>query len=64
MHCLRHSFASLAYHLRWQEKTVMQVGGWSTPEVVNEIYTHLSALDKNDDVERMRLFYDASSVDG
>lgn len=42
----------------------MQVGGWSTPEVVNEIYTHLSALDKNDDVERMRLFYDASSVDG
>lgn len=64
MHCLRHSFASLAYHLRWQEKTVMQIGGWSTPEVVNEIYTHLSALDKNDDVERMRLFYDASSVDG
>lgn len=57
MHGLRHSFASLAYHLKWTEKTTMQIGGWSTPDVVHEIYTHLSQRDVNEDVERMRAFY-------
>lgn len=58
MHGLRHSFASLAYHLKWTEKTTMQIGGWATPDVVHEIYTHLSQKDVNDDVERMRAFYE------
>jgi len=58
LHCLRHSFASLAYHLRWTEKSTMQVGGWATPEVVHEIYTHLAKKDVNDDITRMREFYD------
>ena len=58
LHCLRHSFASLAYHLRWTEKSTMQVGGWSTPDVVHEIYTHLAAQDLSDDVKRMREFYE------
>lgn len=57
LHCLRHSFASLAYHLKWTEKSTMQVGGWSTPDVVHDIYTHLAAQDVNDDIERMRDFY-------
>ncbi|MDO4853066.1 MAG: site-specific integrase [Clostridia bacterium] len=57
LHCLRHSFASLAYHLRWTEKSVMQLGGWSTPDVVHSIYTHLSSKEINEDVERMRAFY-------
>lgn len=57
MHGLRHSFASLAYHLKWTEKTTMQIGGWSTPDVVHDIYTHLSQKDVNEDVERMRAFY-------
>ncbi len=57
LHCLRHSFASLAYHLRWTEKSTMQIGGWSTPDVVHDIYTHLSSKDKNSDVQRMRAFY-------
>ena len=56
-HGLRHSFASLAYHLHWTEKSTMQIGGWSTPDVVHEIYTHLAKKDSNDDVERMRVFY-------
>ncbi len=58
LHCLRHSFASLAYHLRWSEKTTMQLGGWSTPNVVRDIYTHLSQTDVQADVERMRAFYE------
>ena len=61
LHGLRHSFASLAYHLRWTEKTTMRLGGWSTPDVVHEIYTHLAHQDVDEDVERMRAFYDAVS---
>ena len=34
VHGLRHSFASLAYHLRWSEATTMREGGWSDPTVV------------------------------
>ena len=61
MHCLRHSFASLAYHLRWTEKTTMRLGGWSTPDVVHDIYTHLAQQDVDEDVERMKAFYAAMS---
>ena len=57
LHCLRHSFASLAYHLKWSEKTTMRIGGWSTPDVVNRIYTHLAEQDLNDDIRRMKEFY-------
>lgn len=58
LHCLRHSFASLAYHLHWTEKATMMLGGWSTPAVVHEIYTHLAQTDVEEDVERMRAFYE------
>lgn len=57
IHGLRHSFASLAYHLGWSEATTMAVGGWSDSKVVHEIYTHLANQDKNKDVERMREYY-------
>ncbi|MBP5223862.1 MAG: hypothetical protein J6Z35_11990, partial [Lachnospiraceae bacterium] len=56
-HSLRHSFASLAYHLRWTEKSTMQLGGWSTTDVVHEVYTHLSSKDLNNDVQKMIDFY-------
>jgi len=61
LHGLRHSFASLAYHLRWTEKTTMRLGGWSTPDVVHEIYTHLAQADVDEDVERMKAYYEAVS---
>lgn len=54
---LRHSFASLAYHLKWDIKTVQRVGGWSSPAVPQEIYSHLAAQDANADVEAMVAFY-------
>ena len=57
IHGLRHSFASLAYHLGWSEATTMQEGGWSNPQTVHEIYTHLAAQDVNADVLKMREFY-------
>ena len=61
VHGLRHSFASLAYHLGWSELTVMQEGGWSNTQTVHNIYTHLAARDKNDDIDRMRAFYGSKS---
>lgn len=56
-HGLRHSFASLAYHLGWSEATTMREGGWSNSKTVHEIYTHLAAQDANADIEKMRAFY-------
>ena len=57
VHGLRHSFASLAYHLKWSELTTQQEGGWKDSKVVHEIYTHLAAQDANADIERMKKFY-------
>jgi len=45
VHGLRHSFASLAYHLHIPEKIAMQIGGWASLETMTKIYTHLSAKD-------------------
>ncbi len=56
IHGLRHSFASLAYHLGWKELSVMQVGGWANSKIVHEIYTHNADLDS--DVQSMSGFYD------
>ena len=60
IHGLRHSFASLAYHLGWDIMTTCVVGGWSTPTCVQKIYTHLAVTDKNSNVERMKAFYNGS----
>lgn len=42
LHGLRHSFASLAYHLGWSEKVAMEIGGWSDYDTMRKIYTHIS----------------------
>lgn len=57
VHGLRRSFASLAYHLKWDMLTTMRIGGWDNPEVVTEIYTKLAAQDVNEHVEKMRDYY-------
>ena len=45
VHGLRHSFASLAYHLRVPERITMQIGGWADLGTVHKIYTHLGQKD-------------------
>ena len=62
IHGLRHSFASLAYHLKWDERTTCAVGGWGDPTCVHRIYTHLSKLDKNDNIEKMKEFYNCKNT--
>lgn len=56
-HDLRRSFASLAYHLGWNEQTTMQVGGWSDLQTVNAVYRKLAEQDKSADVSKMQEFY-------
>lgn len=57
VHGLRHSFASLAYHLGFKEEECMRIGGWSDYRIMHEIYTHLAARDINARVKEMENFY-------
>jgi integrase len=59
VHGLRHSFASLAYHVGMGELETMQLGGWSDPDTMRKIYRHLSAQDKNAAAAKMAAFYSA-----
>ena len=45
VHGLRHSFASLAYHLQIPEKIAMEIGGWADDGTMRRIYTHLAQKD-------------------
>lgn len=50
LHGLRHTFASLCYHLRVPEELTMEMGGWSDSGTVRNIYRHLA----KSDVDRYR----------
>lgn len=45
LHGLRHSFASLCYHLNIPEDVTMLFGGWSDYQTVHKIYLHISKRD-------------------
>ena len=47
LHGLRHSFASLAYHLRMPEKVAMEIGGWADNQTMHNIYTHIAQSELN-----------------
>lgn len=57
VHGLRHSFASLCYSLNVPMKITMQVGGWSDPKIVSDIYTHLSQKNINEQVDSLKKFF-------
>lgn len=57
IHGLRHTFASLCYHLGMQEKTIMEMGGWSDPTILRDIYTHMSAHKESLETDKLRSFY-------
>ena len=56
-HGLRHSFASLAYHLGMSELETMELGGWSDAKTMRGIYTHLAAADRLKAGNKMADFY-------
>jgi integrase len=45
IHGLRHSFASLAYHLQIPEMIAAEIGGWSDTATMHRIYTHIAQED-------------------
>lgn len=45
VHGLRHSFASLAYHLNIPERIAMEMGGWSDPGTMHKRYIHIAKSD-------------------
>lgn len=58
-HGLRHSFASLAYHLRMPERIAMEIGGWENDKTMKEIYTQISRSDIERYQSEMYNFYHA-----
>ena len=45
IHDLRHSFASLAYHLQVPERIAAEIGGWKDLGTMHRIYTHIAQQD-------------------
>lgn len=57
VHGLRHSFASLAFHLGLTEQETMELGGWSDYNTMRKIYTHLAAADRLKGRNKMAAFF-------
>lgn len=57
IHGLRHSFASLAVHLKMPEKVAMQIGGWADDQTMRKIYTHISQADISSHAEAFTNFF-------
>ncbi|MGM9602524.1 MAG: tyrosine-type recombinase/integrase [Faecousia sp.] len=60
IHGLRHSFASLAVHLKMPEKIAMQIGGWADDQTMRKIYTHISQHDIANQAAIFTGFFDKS----
>lgn len=59
-HGLRHSFASLAYHLQMPKKIAMKIGGWADDETMHKIYTHVAQKDIAKMAQGFRNFFSSS----
>lgn len=59
VHGLRHSFASLCYHVGLSERQTMALGGWTDPTTMRRIYTHLSDADRDKGADILRAFFSA-----
>lgn len=57
VHGLRHSFASLAFHLGLTEQETMELGGWSDYTTMRKIYTHLAQADRLRGQNKLAAFF-------
>lgn len=57
VHGLRHSFASLAYHLRIPERIAMEIGGWANINTMQKVYTHIAKSDISRYQTELQNFY-------
>lgn len=60
-HGLRHSFASLGYHLGISERQLMSWGGWADYTTMHKIYVRLAASDESKAAETVREFFKTST---
>lgn len=56
-HGLRHSFASLGYHLEIPERQLMEWGGWADFTTMHKIYIRLAASDRTKHLNRVANFF-------
>lgn len=56
-HGLRHSYASLAYHLHIPERITMRLGGWSNIQTMHKIYTHIAQKDVVKEASKFTAFF-------
>lgn len=57
VHGLRHSFASLAYHIGLPERECMEIGGWADRTTMHKIYTHIGTATRQQSINKMSEFY-------
>lgn len=57
LHGLRHSFASLCYHLKISELQCMELGGWSDLTTMRKIYTHVADSDRKRAASDLSAFF-------
>lgn len=62
VHGLRHSFASLAYHLGLPEHHTMELGGWNDYNTMHSIYTHLAQKDRLKGQNKISDFFNSNST--
>ncbi len=62
LHGLRHSFASLCFHLSIPEDVVQKLGGWSDYMTVHRIYTHISKRDMRKHTEDLENFFKMPNI--
>ena len=61
IHGLRHSFASLCYHLGLPEEMTMKLGGWNDSGTMRKIYTHLASKDIHKYTTALEEFFSKST---
>lgn len=63
-HGLRHSFASLGYHLGLNERQLMDLGGWADHATMHRIYVRLAASSRSAAVETLSRFFQNGNENG
>lgn len=63
-HGLRHSFASLGYHLGLNERQLMELGGWADQGTMHRIYVRLAASSRTSALEKLTQFFKNGNENG
>lgn len=61
VHGLRHSFASLAYHLGVPERITMEIGGWADNQTMHKIYIHIARQDVSKYADKFKDYFSKTS---